>query len=38
MATWLRAKKEAGVEIEKKYRVSKSNPLPKKLAHLTPAQ
>jgi hypothetical protein len=38
MATWLRAKKEAGVDIEKKYRVSKSNPLPKKLAHLTAPQ
>ena len=36
MATWLRAKQEAGEDIEKKYRVSKSNPLPKKLVHLTP--
>ena len=36
MATWLREKQEAGEDIEKKYRVSKSNPLPRKLAHLTP--
>jgi DNA-binding protein H-NS len=36
MATWLREKQEAGQDIEKKYRVSASNPLPKKLAHLTP--
>jgi hypothetical protein len=38
MATWLREKQEAGQDIEKKYRVSPSNPLPKKLAHLTPPQ
>ena len=36
MATWLREKQEAGEDIEKKYRVSKSNPLPRTLAHLTP--
>ena len=36
MARWLRDKKEAGENIEKKYRVSKSNPLPRELAHLTP--
>jgi len=36
MARWLRDKKEAGENIEKKYRVSKSNPLPPELAHLTP--
>ena len=36
MATWLREKQKAGEDIEKKYRVSKSNPLPRKLAHLTP--
>jgi hypothetical protein len=35
MATWLREKQAAGQDIEKKYRVSKSNPLPKKLTHLT---
>jgi hypothetical protein len=36
MARWLRAKQEAGENIDKKYLVSASNPLPKKLAHLTP--
>ena len=36
MARWLRDKQEAGENIEKKYRVSKSNPLPPELAHLTP--
>jgi hypothetical protein len=36
MAKWLRAKQEAGENIDKKYAVSASNPLPKKLAHLTP--
>ena len=36
MARWLRDKQEAGENIEKKYRVSKSNPLPSELAHLTP--
>ena len=36
MATWLRKKQEAGDDIEKKYRVSAANPLPKKLAHLAP--
>ena len=36
MAKWLREKQEGGENIEKKYLVSASNPLPKKLAHLTP--
>ena len=36
MATWLREKREAGENIEKKYRVSETNPLPRKLAKLTP--
>jgi DNA-binding protein H-NS len=36
MAKWLRGKREAGENIDKKYLVSASNPLPKKLAHLTP--
>jgi hypothetical protein len=38
MATWLREKKEAGENIDRKYRVSETNPLPKRLAHLTPPQ
>jgi hypothetical protein len=38
MAKWLRAKQEAGENIDKKYAVSASNPLPKKLAHLAPPQ
>ena len=38
MARWLRDKQEAGENIEKKYRVSKSNPLPPELAHLTPPE
>jgi hypothetical protein len=37
MAKWLRAKQGAGENIDKKYLVSASNPLPKKLAHLTPS-